>query len=314
MRRKQTALSYPYFFGIIIFLICVFALCIPQLRGDTYLIDRIKISDWKITEKPYHFDPRNLYKYINGAADFFVAYGFVSLQGAHYSSRSNPNDSITVDIYDMGEKLNAFGVFQSKRGEQATSLNIGTASFETDGYLVFYKDKYFVEILSFVKSEMWKMHHKVIAYNLAERIQGDTSPPWQLSLFPEFGRVKGSERYIKGGILGHGFLDSGIVCKYIFEGETVSVFLAFLPSRENAMKAFEQYKDFLHKIGRCLPLDGLGERGLISHEPNHKNILLVQKGSFVTGVYDLSMAQKGTRVLEDIIKAIKIKMESGQAK
>ena len=299
----------PKSLGTILFLACVLFLCIPQLRGNTCLIDSIKISDWKLSEKPYQFDPQNLYEYMNGAADSFIANGFVSLQGARYYSKSNPNDSIIVDIYDMGKKLNAFGIFQSKRGEQARSLKIGTATFETNGYLAFYKDKYFVEILSFVKSETWKMHHRVIAYKVAEKIQGDTSPPWQLSLFPELGRIKGSERYVKEGILGHGFLDWGIICKYIVEGERFSVFLSFLPLRENAMKAFEQYKDSLCKTGRCSPLDGLGERGFISDETRHKKILIVQKGSYITGVYDLSIAQKGIRIVKEIIK--EIKMEAG---
>ena len=301
----KRSLNYSKPFGTILFLACIFFLCIPQLRGDTYLIDSTEISDWKIREKPYQFDPQNLYEYINGAADSFITNGFVSLQGARYYSKSNPNDSITVDIYDMGEKLNAFGMFQSKRGEQATSLKIGTASFETNGYLAFYKDKYFVEILSFVKSETRKMHYRVIAYKVAAKIQGDTSPPWQLSMFPQFGRIKGSERYTKEGFLADCFFKKAIVCKYILEAERFSVFLSFLPSRENAMKAFDQYKDSLCKTGICSPLDGLGERGFISDETTHKKILIVQKGSYITGVYYLCMVQKGIRIVEEIIKEIK---------
>ncbi|MDY6856343.1 MAG: DUF6599 family protein [Thermodesulfobacteriota bacterium] len=296
--------SYTKPLGTIVLLACVFYLCIPQLRGDTYLIDSIKISDWTIREKPYEFDPQNLYEYMNGGADSFIANGFVSLQGARYYSKSNPNDSITIDIYDMGEKLNAFGMFQLKRGEQAASLKIGTASFETNGYLTFYKNKYFIEILSFVKSKTKKIQHRAIAYNVAEKIKGDTSSPWQLSLLPQFGRVKGSERYVKGEFLNDRFFNRTIVSKYMLEGEKFSVFLSFFPSREDAIKTFEQYKNSLNTTGRCPSMDNLGEHCFISHDPMHKKILIVQKGSYITGVYDLSMIQKGIRILEDIIKEI----------
>jgi len=285
---------------------CLFYISIPQANGDTRLINAIKTSEWEISDNPYSFGPQNLYEYIDGAADFFVAYGFVLLEGTNYVSLSDVNDSITVDIYDMGEKLNAFGVFQSKRSKGAPSLDIGTSAFGADGYLCFYKDKYLVEIFSFIKDEKRKSQDLNMARKVAEIIQGDTLPPVELSYFPEPEKIDGSERYIKGGILGHAFLDRGIICDYRIKDETVSAFLAFYPSREEAVKAFEQHRDFLAKSAPCTPFDGFGERGLVSQEPYHKSIILVQKGTFITGVYDLSTPKNGTEVLKGILKRINL--------
>ena len=283
---------------------CWFAISIPLLLGDADVFDRAKISGWNIAGKPYDFGPRNLFEHINGAADFFIAYGFVSLKGAYYFPASAPDDSVTVDIYDMGEKLNAFGVFQAKRSQGAPSLKIGTASFGSEGYLAFYKDRYFVEINSFITHEIWKKEHFVIARNLAENLPGDTLPPCELSYFPEPKKVKGSERYIRGGILGHAFLDKGIVCDYRIDDETVSAFVAFFPSSKAAEEAYAQHVTFLEESGKFSPLEGVGERGLISQEPYHKTIIIVQKGSFEIGVYDLSTPKKGMQVLEGIIERL----------
>lgn len=259
-----------------------------------------------MANKPYRYSPQNLYKYINGEADFFVAYGFVSLEGADYSSESDSSDSITVDIYDMGDKLNAFGVFQSKRGGESSSLKIGAASFSADGYLVFYKDRYYVETISFVEGEQWKTEHVIIARKVAEKIQGDISPPYELSYLSEYGRIDGSERYVKGGILGHAFLDRGLICDYRLEGDVVSAFVAFFRSSEDAVSSFEEHKDFLRRSGKkCVPLNGFGKHGFVSQEPYHKNILVAQEGSFVLGVYDLLEPQKGVELLKDIVKRIK---------
>ncbi len=259
-----------------------------------------------MANKPYHYNPENLYKYINGEADFFVAYGFVSLVGANYSSGSENSDSITVDIYDMGEKLNAFGVFQSKRGRELSSLKIGAASFAADGYVVFYKDRYYVEILSFVEGEQRETEHVIIARKVAEKIQGDISPPYELSYLPEFGRIEGSETYVKGGVLGHAFLDRGVMCDYRIEGDVVSAFVAFFPSSEDAVNSFEEHKDFLRSSEKkCLPLNEFGKHGFVSQEPYHNNILVVREGSFVVGVYGLLKAQKGIELLKDILKRIK---------
>jgi hypothetical protein len=259
-----------------------------------------------MTNKPYRYSPQNLYKYINGEADFFIAYGFVSLVGANYSPESDGSDSITVDVYDMRDKLNAFGVFQSKRGTESSSLKIGAACFSADGYLVFYKDRYYVEILSFVEGEQWKTEHVIVARKVAEKIQGDISPPYELSYLSEFGRIEGSERYIKGGILGHAFLDRGLICDHRLEGDVVSAFVAFFRSSEDAVSSFQKHKDFLRMAGKkCVPLNGFGEYGFVSQEPYHKNIVSVQEGSFVLGVYDLLEVQKGIELLKDILKRIK---------
>lgn len=258
-----------------------------------------------MADKPYRYGPQDLYQYIDGEAESFVAHGFVSLQGANYSPRSDKTAFITVDIYNMGERLNAFGVFQSKRGGEPSSLKVGAGSFGRDGYLAFYKDKYFVEILSFVKDEQRKTQDIVIAREVAAKIEGDIAPPHELSYFPAAGKIEGSERYVKEGILGHAFLGRGLICDYRMDGDVVSAFVAFFPSNEDAGSAFESHKDFLRKSGKaCEPLKGLGTRGFFSQEPYHKNILVAQKGSFVAGVYDLAVAKKGMALLTDILKRI----------
>ncbi|UCG80793.1 MAG: hypothetical protein JSV60_00485 [Desulfobacterales bacterium] len=300
--------SVPYHAAlpiIVVFLCCWCTFRVASARANTLLPSSAEIPAWQMAGKPYRYGPQNLYKYINGEAESFVAYGFVSLVGANYSSGSDDIDSITVDIYDMGEKLNAFGVFQSKRGRESSPLKIGAACFGTDGYLVFYKDRYYVEILSFVKGEQAKTQHVIIARKVAEKIGGDISPPYELSYLSELGRIEGSERYIKGGILGHAFLDRGLTCDYRIGDDVVSAFVAFFPSSEDAGSSFGAHKDFLQRSGKeCIPLNGFGERGFVSQEPYHKTILVIQERSFVIGVYDLSVAQKGMELLKDILRRI----------
>jgi hypothetical protein len=259
-----------------------------------------------MTDKPYHYSPDDLYKYINGQAESFLAYGFVSLKGVNYSPESGSEETITVDIYNMGGKLNAFGVFQSKRGSESSSLKIGAASYSTNGYLAFYKGRHYVEILSFVKDHQWKEQHIVIAQKVAEKIKGDALPPHELSYLPESGKVEGSERYVTGGILGHAFLDRGLVSEHRVDGDVVSAFVALFSSSEDAARSFEAHKDFLKKAGKeCLPISGLGERGFRSQEPHHKNILVAHEGPFVVGVYDLPVAKQGMGLLQDMAKRVK---------
>jgi len=260
---------------------------------------------WQLEGKPYRYIPQNLYEYINGAAEFFIAFGFVELAGANYAPVAGGQGSVTIDIYDMGSKLNAFGVFQSRRDRQASSLNLGAASTVSDDYVAFHKDRFYVEIQALIISTQAKNVIATMASNIAEHLPGDNTLPQELSYFPEEGRIVGSERYIRGGVLGHAFLEQGLVCDYQTEGKEATAFIVMLPSDQAAIKAIEHHRSFLEKSGeKPLPLDGLGAHAFTSEEPYHQKIVETQLGPFVIGVYGLDSAEAGRTLLIDILDMV----------
>ena len=308
-KSKQINVGLRYCISFLIILLLLVGTCINSVaesRVEAIFTTTLPVSGWNLEGQPYRYIPQNLYKYINGGADFFIAYGFIELTGANYSPVSGERDFVTIDIYDLGNKLNAFGVFQSRRDSHVSSLNIGTASVASDGYIAFYKDRFYVEIQAYIISKKDKGVIKNMASSVAELLPGENSLPMELSYLPEKGRIAGSERYIRVGILGHAFLDRGIMCDYQNEGEKVSAFVAILPSYQDAVKAVEQHRSFLKKSKKkCLPLDKFGEHSFVSKEPYHNKIIETQRGKFVVGVYDLSTIETGKTLLADILKNIK---------
>jgi len=292
--------------NLLIILLLMAALCAntkAESSMGNFFSTTLPGVQWKLEGKSYRYIPQNLYEYINGAAEFFIAFGFVELAGAHYVPVAGGKDSATIDIYDMGSKLNAFGVFQAKRDRQASSLNLGAASTVSDDYVAFHKDRFYVEIQALIIDKQLKSVIATIASNVAEHLPGDNTLPQELAYFPEEGRIVGSERYIRGGVLGHAFLEQGIVCDYQIEGKQATAFIAMLPSDQAAVKAVEHHRSFLEKSGqKPLPLDGLGEHAFASEEPYHKKIVETQSGPFVIGVYDLDSAETGKTLLADILK------------
>ena len=259
---------------------------------------------WKLESK-HSYTPDDLYNYINGAADLFISYGFVELAGAHYRYGTDGQETVVVDIYDMGKKLNAFGVFQSKRDPEVPVLDIGAGAIGNEKYIFFYKDRFYVEIQAFSPDGQKSSAALTMAREVAGRIPGDTSLPVELGYLPEADQVMGSVLYITGGILGHGFLDRGILCDYRVNGEVVKAFIAFFPSPEQAVKALNLYKDYLKKAGETWEArKGFGENSFTGQEPYHKTILVAQQGVFVAGVADLSSAQKGEALLRGILSKI----------
>jgi hypothetical protein len=208
----------------------------------------------------------------------------------------------------MGDKLNAFGVFQSKRGSRASALNLGAASMGSDGYLAFYKDRFFVEIQAYITREKEKHRTETMAASLAAFLPGDDTPPPELFYFPANNRIAGSERYINGGILGHAFLDRGVVCSYRIRGQKLTAFVAMLTSVQDAVHAVEQHRSFFLKSGKkCLPLEGFGSHAFVSEEPYHQKIMETPVGVFVAGVYDLKTLEAGESLLAEIVTILKQK-------
>lgn len=300
-------LHYGVRFLMILFFVAVTCIIARAESGDASIFKEVRMSPkWRMDGQPYNFLPQNLYEYINGQAEFFIALGFIKLTGANYTTVADGKDTVTIDIYDMGNKLNAFGVLQAKRGGRASALNLGAASVGFDDYLAFYKDRFFVEIQAYITREKERHMAETMAASIAKRLPGDNTPPSELSYFPEKNRIAGSERYITGGILGHAFLDRGIVCKYRIQDQEVTAFVAMLPSPRDAVYAVKQHRSFFLKSKKkCYSLDGVGKYGFVSEEPYHQKIMETQVGAFVIGVYDVNTLEVGKTLLADIITAIK---------
>ena len=73
---------------------------IPDLKGFK-----------KITNYPV-YTPENLWDFINGAADTYLAYGFVDLHVAEYKKGKNV---IKLEIYRHSDNTMAFGIYSTER-------------------------------------------------------------------------------------------------------------------------------------------------------------------------------------------------------
>ena len=117
--------------------------------------------------------------------------------------------------------------------------------------------------------------------------------------------MRGSELYITGGILGHAFLDRGLLSDYTVNGDVVKAFIAFFPSKDQAVKALNHYTDYLNRSGaQWETRKEFGENGSVSQEPYHKTVLVAQQGTFVVGIADLSHAQKGEPLLKRMLSTL----------
>ncbi len=262
----------------------------------------LKISppNWALVEDPYKYTSETLYRYINGAADLFLSYGFVEMNGAQYGRQGRAGAYITVDVYDMGTVLNAFGVYQTRLDADARSAGAGTASFYSDGYLVLYKDRFYVELQGAAAGPQQEQLFTTAAGSISDLLPGDTRPPEELALLPSADRIAGSERYVCSGILGHSFYSRGMLARYRAGQEILSAFVALFDSEAAAADAFTEHKRFLSGSGaECKPFSDRFQC-FLSREPWHGQIAVVRAGTYIAGVFDIDTTASGIRLLEDI--------------
>jgi hypothetical protein len=298
-------------------LVCSFMLVQPQQscaaaagKGAAESLENMlpginEISGWQRSGAPYAYTPEQLYTYIDGAADQFIAYGFVRLHGAEYVCTAEQQESITVDVYDMGSALSAFGMFTSKKDPASAGLGIGAESFGNEQLAAFYQGRFYVEIQARISRPGNRSVPQTAARMVAAKIPGKNSKPEVLALFPSSGRVPGSENYMVGGVLGHAFLPRGIASDYRRNGELMKAYIVLFPGAAQAGAAFEKYKKYLTGAGeKVIPRAGVGEKSFAAHEQYQKNIVAAQMRNYIVCVTGLSNIQTGEQLAQEILETI----------
>jgi hypothetical protein len=100
---------------------------------------------------------------------------------------------ITVEIFDMGTTGDAFGVFSHSR--EGNDIGIGGGSESRDGFLCFWKDRYFVCVHSSKQSGESNETVMAIGKDIESKITGDVNKPDIVEVLPEDGLVETSVIY-----------------------------------------------------------------------------------------------------------------------
>jgi hypothetical protein len=191
----------------------------------------------KITGYPV-FTADNLWDFINGAADTYLSYGFEDLHVAEYAKGKN---IIKLEIYKHKDDIQAFGIYSSERSPTFRYINIGAQGYKVDGSLNFLKGKYYVKIRTYSKSEKVIQTLETLALKVSDMLQGGSEMPLALKEFPEMGKKKNEETYIKESVLGHEFLAGAFKALYEAGGNEFSVFILKKQSVADASKTVDAY-------------------------------------------------------------------------
>ncbi len=151
----------------------------------------LSIQGWQSAEKDRYYNSETLYNYINGGAELYISYGFKEVISRTYSKPGQPN--LTVEIFDMVEAKNAFGVFSHVREDVDYSYGQGCQVYE--GVIMFWKNQYFVSVVSDDETESSMSAIRKLAEDIDNLIKGEGQLPEILMLLPVTGLVEESILY-----------------------------------------------------------------------------------------------------------------------
>lgn len=200
------------------------------------------VESWKRADDTESYFPESLFEYINGAAESYLSYEFKELLVVQFE-KEEAEASLTLEIYDMANPLNAFGIFSAERYPESPAVSVGDVGYFEGEALNFLRGKYYVKLLGFGGDGMETVL-RTAAQGVSERIKEKTSLPPLLAVFPPDNLIPKSEKFIKKNFMGYEFLSNGFVASYKIDGREIECFLIDADSETAAESMEKRLLDF----------------------------------------------------------------------
>ncbi|MDZ7374487.1 MAG: hypothetical protein ONB23_11035 [candidate division KSB1 bacterium] len=269
-----------------------------------------QVPGWKQSEEPAFYDRSNLFDYIDGGCELYYAHGFQQLASALYESTADPGRTLTVDIYDMGSPLGAFGIYGAMVYPEFPSVPIGCGGVVSDLQLRFWQGRYEVELNGDVDRET------LLAF--AAAISAKMPPcelPEQVAWIPRELSAPNGLRYAPHGVLQFAFLPPGMEAVCPVDTLVVRAFVARAATADSAMAALSQFRR--HVLAETPPARLQDSAtGFTAKSPRLGHLMVETCGEWVLGSVCRESAEAAAKVLGQLREHVcnRLRLQSANEK
>jgi hypothetical protein len=185
------------------------------------------------------FYSSDLYRYMDGGADIYLKYGLVAMAHREYQPAGV---DMTVDVFDMGGPLQAFGMYSAERSPEYHFIPIGAEGYNSELTLNFLQGRYYVRLSAFGDGAVPALDN--FARAISRRIGGDRSLPALLDILPRENRIARSEKYVVDAPAGHDFLAPALTASYRFDGKATSLVISLAADAREASQRVDQLRQY----------------------------------------------------------------------
>lgn len=150
-----------------------------------------EISGWKIGREDHVFTRDDVFDYMNGGGEIYLAYDFQFVFVREYVRDDAP--SIVAEIYQMSSSKDAFGVFN--HDTDGDEVELGQGAIYAAGLLRLWKDKIFVRIMADRETPEAKSVIMELGTKIAGAIAKEGEKPGLIKALPSEGLRPKSLRY-----------------------------------------------------------------------------------------------------------------------
>lgn len=254
---------------------CVLLLAGTTVHAQAYL-DCHFAPGWESSGPKRDYRPDNLFDYRDGAAEGYLIYSFVRLQGIDCKSGAT---ILSIDVSDMTDADSAYGMFSANRDPKQPIAKIGMGGQLLPQSLLFAKGKYFVEIIETDGSTNSNQTTALQAFavKIEPLLEGRTTPPEELAWFPPENQE--SARLVPESVLGLKVLKRGYVAKYS-QGQ------AFIVVEQSPESAADVMSKLRARFGDTIPAK-LADEAFQIKAPYLDGVCIFRKGHVIAGYTNL---------------------------
>lgn len=266
----------------------------------------IDVTGWQKPRKVSRFTAQTLYQKINGRADAYLQFHVVGLDFGTYAHERDPGRSIDVYKYDMGEPVNALGIYQLEAPPDPNLVSIGDAGYETGGAVFFRKASSYVQILPTGETEPGAAIALTIARRMADQIKSTDGDLWAREKLPKAGRVPQSFSYIAQDAFGLDFLSHVFTAAYNHPNGLMTLFIHRADDEASARALLDQYRGFMDKYGRVLSRGADETDTLVTGEVAGLIDVVFVKGRYLGGVAGAKQAAGAQEMCQAFYEGLSI--------
>jgi len=206
---------------------------------------------WKRTGEAVRYQGREIFDYMDGAGEVYLAYNFRQLTVHRFERQGHP--ALIAELYEMGTPADAFGVFSFDK--QDPEAGIGQGSEFGGGLLRFWKGSHFVSIYGEGEGKEQEQAVLEIGRKLASSIVGTGEPPRLIRALPTERQIEGSVKFVRSHVLLNQrcFISyenilrleadtEAVFARYDFGNEKTFVLLVGYPSEARAASALATFR------------------------------------------------------------------------
>lgn len=275
----------------------------PQLLA--LLPAKNEVAGWAQSQKPRSFKAGDLYEYIDGAADGFLAYGFQEVASADYKQDKTGFEAV-IDIYQMKDPLNAFGKYAEERNPEYPFLKIGNEGYSGGTAVNFWTGPYYVKITTFEEKEAVKQEMLKLGQAVAAKVANPGSEPAEVFCFPKLNLLPHTVVYVPKDVLAQSYLTNGFVAKYKAGDKEYKMILVTMEDGAAAQDAMARYRHFIAGAGKDVKdIKSPGEGGFAGKDSFYGNVAAVRSGNRVAIALGVASQEAGAKALAELLANVK---------